>query len=316
VLGVLGLALLVWGRSRFDATLARLPVVGPAVQAGGEVAWYGARVSPVRFAAASLFVSALWALAWAWRLMRQELMHRNAAWPWLAFAACVWLYAFGFAPAAGADDPLAARLGLAAAASAALAYLAAFVEPADRVRARQFTREVRRGAARDALGHLPLVVTPAVAAAGACAVGVVIRLKAGEGVLATAALVALAAFLRDIGLIAWRRFAGRGGDLGPILILVAIYGFAALAGLVAPHGRLVALLTASAARPRFSLVLLGLEAAVAWTLAANAIARRTPPPFRLTPVEDPEPPSIAPLRSGGGDGEAEGGGDPGADGGP
>ena len=107
VLGVLGLALLVWARSRFDTVMAQLPLVGAAAGAPAEVAWYGVRVSPIHFAAASLFVSALWALIWAWRLMRLELQWSSTGpGPGLAFLACAWricvrLRASGLA----GDDP-------------------------------------------------------------------------------------------------------------------------------------------------------------------------------------------------------------------
>jgi hypothetical protein len=189
------------------------------------------------------------------------------------------LYVFGFDPGDAAPSAGAARLSSAATLWAGLAYVAAFAEPADRVRARQFGAALRGREPRRMLSHLPLPALPSLLALATGLLVAGLHARDGEPAAAAGVLAALAFFTRDLGIIAWRRFAGRGaqGDAGVLILLLALYLAGAGLGRVfgGLHGQ--ALFWPSRTFPGLSLVAGGVEAALAWLLAAAAIARPAPP---------------------------------------
>ncbi len=278
MLALLSVGVLVWARARVGQTIGRLELSAGGAAQAAPVVWFGHGFAPLAFAALSLIACAAWSLVWAWRLMRLELQFTNAPWVWAAFLACVGLYAFGFAPAANVASPWAAQLSGAAGAWAALAYVAAFVEPADKVRARQFAAALRGRTPARMLSHLPL---PALPSALALAVGLgvaLMDLHAGEAADGVGVLAALAFFARDLGVIAWRRFAGRSaqGDGGVLLLLLALYLVGGGLGRLFAGVRGEALFWASRDAPGLSLTAATVEATLFWLLAAASIARPTP----------------------------------------
>ena len=303
VLTLLSLAVLVWVRARVGDALGRLEASDAQLtgaQASGAqppvlaVSWYGHVFTPLAFAVPTLLALAAWALVWAWRLMRLELGRINAPWAWAGFLGCAGLYAFGFQAPAAAPSPLAARLASVGAVWAALAYMGAFSEPADRVRARQFAAALAGRKPLRLLSHLPLPALPGMLALCAGAAVAIIRARQGDAAVALGVLAALAFLLRDLGIIAWRRFAGRArqGDAGVLLLLLILYACAPLARLSGGL-RGQALFLPTLAEPRLGLCAAGLEAALAWLLAAASVAHRPAPPWRpaVLPSAPPARPS-------------------------
>ena len=318
VLGLLSLLALVWARTRVSHALGRLEFSASAGAPAAPIFWFGRPFAPLPFAAVSLFAMAAWAVIWAWRLMRLELQFTNAPWAWAGFLAFAGLYAFGFDPPIEAAAPISSRLAAASAVWAAMAYVAAFAEPADRVRARQFAAALRGGRPSRLLSHLPLTALPSALALLGGLVVAILAAKSDDGPAAVTVLAALAFFARDLGVIAWRRFAGRGrrGDGGVLLFLLALYllggGFGRLFG--GSSG--AALFWPSRTHPTLSLEAGAVEACLVWLLAATSIARNTPaktapwtiaaptsaevaPPSWARPSTPPNEGPPAPLDSGG-----------------
>jgi hypothetical protein len=254
----------------------------------GPVSWFGHSVPLVRFAAFSLLMCAGWALVWAWRLMRLELQLANAPWAWSLFVLGAATYALGFDPseALGRGEALAARLVDAGLVLAALAYVGAFAEPADRVRTRQFAAALAERDLRLIATRLPLIVWPSLLAVAAGLLVALIHAHEHEGAEALFALALLAFFVRDLGVIAWRRFARAGApsDLGVAASLIALYLLGGLCGeLFGGHAGLAAFLP-SQELPGLSAVMGLIEAAAFWALAAYRISRPTRgPPRRAAP---------------------------------
>ncbi len=284
MLGLVSLAALVWVRARVGQALVQAGLSRMAQHAGpgapaAPVWWFGHAFGPLGFAALSLVLLAAWALVWAWRLMRLELQFVNAPWLWAGFLALAGLYVLGFDPGDAATSPGAARLSAAAHLWAALAYVAAFAEPADRVRARQFGAALQGRQPRRMLSHLPLPALPSLLASIGGLLVAILYVRGGDPEAALGVLATLAFFARDLGIIAWRRFAGRGrqGDAGVLVLLLALYLAGAGLGRVfgGLHGQ--ALFWPSRTLPGVSLVAGAAEAALAWLLAGAAIARPAPP---------------------------------------
>ena len=274
------LLVLVWGRQRIGMATAWLHFGGGAVGPMLPVSWYGRSFGPLPFAAASLLVLAGWALIWAWRLMRLELQFSSTPLVWGAFLAVAGLYTLGFDSPAGVADPLARRLSAAAWVWGGLAYLAAFADPADKVRARQFAAALGGRRPERLLSHLPLLALPGGLALAAGGVLAVIRARGGDAAAAVAVCAVLAFFLRDLGVVTWRRFAGRAdhGDGGVLLVLTALYLIGGALGRLFAGGRGAALFWPEAAHPLLSLVSAVAQAVLAWTLAAASLRRLAPAP--------------------------------------
>ncbi len=299
VLALLSVGVLVWVRARMTRALGRLEFSAVTGAPAAPIFWFGHPFAPLSFAAVSLLVMAAWALVWAWRLMRLELQFTNTPWAWAGFLAVTGVYALGFDLPADATPPLAARLSAAAHLWAVLAYVAAFAEPADKVRARQFGAAFRGRRPDRMASHLPLPALPALAAllSGLAVAG--LQMHAGEAGAAAAVLATLAFFGRDLGIIAWRRFAGRGrqGDGGVLLLLVALYLVGgALGRLFGGHAG-AALFWPSRLHPHLSLMAAGVQAALAWGLAGFSIAQATPQARAWTPPTRDATPAVAPAPS-------------------
>ena len=108
----------------------------------GVVAWWGLTVPATTFRMLTVAAFAAWAMAGAWRLMRLELQMQNLPSVWPAFL--VFLTAFTGGLVYPTNGLPAAQL-TGALVCALCAYAAAFAEPADRVRLRQFAIAARRG---------------------------------------------------------------------------------------------------------------------------------------------------------------------------
>ena len=302
MLGLFSLAVLVWVRARVGQALAGLALhARTGAPPTPPVWWFGHGFGPLGFAALSLLVLAAWALVWAWRLMRLELQFVNAPWVWAGFLAFAGLYVFGFDPGDAVANTGATRLSSAATTWAALAYIAAFAEPADRVRARQFGAALRGRQPARMLSHLPLPALPSLLALAAGLLVAGLHARDGDPGPALGVLAALAFFARDLGIVAWRRFAGRGtqGDAGVLVLLLALYLAGAGLGRVfgGLHGE--ALFWPSRTLPGLSLLAGLIEAALAWLLAAAAIARPAPPRRAPWPpaTASPATPTVAPAPS-------------------
>ncbi len=298
-LALLTFAAFTWARVRIGGGVHRIfghdftlnmPLNAP-------VAWFGHAVPLAPFAGFSLVLCAAWALVWAWRLMRLELMLANAPWAWSLFTLSAALYAFGFDPAVSPDAPLgrgetlAARLVSSGLVLAALAYVAAFAEPADRVRARQFAQALARSEPGRAAVHLPLIVWPSLLALLAGLAVALIHAREHQGPEALFTLALLAFFVRDLGVIAWRRFARNGapGDVGVTLTLAALYLLGALFGRLFGGQAGLAAFVPSLALPGLSAIMGTLEAAAIWALASWRISRPTRPPTRPRRPQPPKP---------------------------
>ena len=295
MLGLFSVAALVWMRARIGRVLSGLALHASAGAPAAPVWWFGHAFGPLGFAALSLMLLAVWAVVWAWRLMRLELQFVNAPWLWAGFLAFAGLYVIGFDPGDAVASAGAARLSAAAHLWAALAYVAAFAEPADRVRARQFGAALRGRQPARVLSHLPLPALPsALALAGGLLVAGLYA-RDGDPELAIGVLAALAFFTRDLGIVTWRRFAGHGaqGDAGVLVLLLALYLAGAGLGRVfgGLHGE--ALFWPSRTLPGLSLAAGLVEAAVAWLLARAAIARPAPPRRSAWPTSTPARPAPA-----------------------
>jgi hypothetical protein len=279
LLGVIGGFLLLWVFG------SKLPFAAGAWSGGvplgfdldKRIVWWGLELPQITFTSASLCAFALWGLTGAWRLMRLELQLRNSPWVWVAFLFFAAVWRAGLAPAAGGAS---AALLTAALVFAAAAYVAAFVEPADAVRMRQFAAAVR-------VWSIPRMIelAPAGAAAAKLAVLSVIAFclvsaaaPSGDATTPTpvAALAAIAFLARDLGVIVFFRFGPRPGrgDLTAVIALVLLYVVGGLIAGVAGGPTGAALFSPlSAAAPLVSLGSGAVQAVAAWWLAVGRLRR-------------------------------------------
>ncbi|WP_158915452.1 hypothetical protein [Caulobacter sp. S45] len=295
-LALLTFAALAWARIRIGGGVHTM--FGQIAPMGGPVSWFGHDFPPVLFAGCSLVLCAGWALVWAWRLMRLELQLVNTPWAWALFVIGAATYAAGFDPSANltGSDAFAARLVSAGVVLAALAYVGAFAEPADRVRARQFANAIAKRDIRRTAVRLPLVVLPSKLAVILGLVVALIHVRAGETHEALFMLALLAFFVRDLGVIAWRRFARAGspGDFGVAATLVALYVIGALVGRLFGGETGQAGFLPSQALPGVSAVMGVIEAAALWALAAYRISRPSRRPWSPKPSPSPHAEKVRP----------------------
>lgn len=265
---VLGILLVIWALQHV------LPKSGMTGQGtawlgiwGGQARWWGGIYPLPWFAAVSLAVFAGWAVAAAWRLMRLELQMQNAPWAWGGFVLFAGLYAAGLAPAM-----LTEQLAVAGAVFAACAYAGAFAEPADRVGLRLWASHLMRLDIPRLYMGVPAVIGPAKLAAIA-AIGVALvpapmgKLDAVDWKLT--GLAAFAFLMRDLGVIAYFRFAPRPGrgDFGAVLGLFLLYFVGGVLGNAFLHDEGRAMFMPSLEHAPVSLASGLLQAAVGWTLA-------------------------------------------------
>ena len=271
---VLGLLLIgaVAGSSGFQkgAGLAGVPAF---LYARGEVLWWGQAFGASSFRALAILAFAGWALAGAWRLMRLELQMKNLPVVWPAFLIFLAVFLGGFAYQPGG---LAGSLLVGALAVALAAYAAAFAEPADRVRLRQFGASVAKGDLARALPLTPAAIAPFLLALVLVVTALVV---AGTGSMFSqgpdpAQAAALLAFvLRDLAVIALFRFGPRPqrGDFGAVVALALLYGVGGIVGSVISPGTGQALFVPVSAAPWASLASGLAQAAIAWALAWRRI---------------------------------------------
>lgn len=235
----------------------------------GALTWWGARIDWPLFAFLSLAAFAAWALVGAWRLMRLELQMRNGPFVWAAFVLFAALWTAGFGAAAQQRWLIAATL------CAMTCYGAAFAEPADKVRMRQFAGAVRGSnwtLAQVAWpGALTSLILTLLAATGA-AVNIA---GIGSGVTVFAWIAFL---VRDLGVIAYFRFGPRPqrGDISAVVALAVLYGVLGLLGgpLFSPDGH--ALFSPVSGNAAVSLLSGLVQAGLAWWLAARRIGAPEP----------------------------------------
>jgi len=240
----------------------------------GTIWWWAQPLPADGFRALATAALAAWALIGAWRLMRLELQMNNAPVVWPAFLVFVAIFLGGFAflPAGWSGSLLAAALAV-----ALCAYAAAFAEPADPVRLRQFAGALAHG---DLARAAPL--TPTAAAPVALAILLVassmVTGGVGRGPDAAQAAALIAFVLRDLGVIALFRFGPRPqrGDFGAIIALAVLYAVGGIIGGAIGQGVGRALFAPLGDAPMASLVSGLAQALLVWALAARRIAGRRP----------------------------------------
>jgi hypothetical protein len=249
---------------------------GALFRGGGFVDWGGRLWSADVFRAVALALFAAWAVVGAWRLMRLELQMQNAPVVWPAFLIFLAIFAGGFMLR---TQGLAAGLTVGSLAVALSAYAAAFAEPADRVRIRQFAHLAAKGDLARAAPLTPAPLAPVVIAA----LLVLAALAVGSGALMTPGLGqagALIAFLlRDLGVIALCRLGERPqrGDFSAVVALGVLYGVGGIIGWSVGRETGGALFAPLGHAPLISLLSGLVQAAVVWALAVKRIGLSAPP---------------------------------------
>jgi hypothetical protein len=234
-----------------------------------ETVWWGLAVPGGWFIAVSLAMFGAWALVAAWRLMRLELQMENFPWAWPLFTLFAGIWSAGLA-----GDNWAMRFAAAGAVFAACAYAAAFAEPADRVRLRQFAQALSRRDLIRAAYSAPAVIAP-VKLAVLAVIGVALSPHPIDGVQPPAmlALAALAFLLRDLAIVAYFRFGPRPGrgDFGAVVGLFLAYFVGGIVGSQFGGATGMALFTPSPAQPAIAAVAGGVQALLLWILAWSRI---------------------------------------------
>lgn len=238
------------------------------------VDWWGLQIQGEVFRAVGVAVFAAWALAGAWRLMRLELQMRSNPLVWPSFLIFLAIFSGGFFFGAGLGEALIAG-GLSC---VLCAYAAAFAEPADRVKLRQFFAALRDGATGRAGALTPMAIAPAV-------IAVVLMLAALPLVPAFTpdgnpfqigpvhGLAVIAFMVRDLGVIAFFRFGPRPqrGDFGAVVALFLLYTMGVMIGGMADGDHGSAFFVPIPADPVVSLGSGLVQAAISWWLAARRI---------------------------------------------
>ncbi|WP_304175651.1 hypothetical protein [Phenylobacterium aquaticum] len=248
---------------------AGLGGLGALIGARGEVLWWGQAYAAGPFRALATLAFAAWALICAWRLMRLELQMRNTPLIWPLFLVFVATFMGGFAFLQGG---WALSLVTGALAVALCAYAAAFSEPADRVRLRQFAAAAIRLDLVRAGPLTPATLAPTLLAA----VLVAASFAAGGDNLfgrAPQAAALIAFLLRDLGIIALFRFGPRPqrGDFGAIVALAVLYAVGGSLGAAFAQGLGAALFAPLPNAPWTSFASGLGQALIAWALAIRRI---------------------------------------------
>lgn len=249
---------------------------GALFSANGLVDWGGRLWPAAGFRAVALSLFAAWAVIGAWRLMRLELQMQNAPVVWPAFLIFLAIFAGGFMLR---TQGLAAGLAVGSLVVALSAYAAAFAEPADRVRIRQFVQFAAKGDLARAAPLTPaplaplLIATLLVLAAFATSSGSLMTPELGQA----GALIAF--LLRDLGVIALCRMGERPqrGDFSAVVALALLYGVGGSLGWAVGQETGGAIFAPLAHAPLISLVSGLVQAAVVWALAVRRIGLSAPP---------------------------------------
>jgi hypothetical protein len=238
--------------------------------ARGFVDWGGAIWPAQAFRAVVIALFAAWALVGAWRLMRLELQMQNAPVVWPAFLVFLAVFAGGFPFREGG---WAAGFTVASLAVALCAYAAAFSEPADRVRMRQFASFAGKGDFARAAPLTPAPLAPFLLAALLVIAAYVASAGSGmtPGLGQAGALIAF--LLRDLGVIALFRLGDRPqrGDFAAVVALGLLYGVGGIVGWSIARELGASLFAPLPHAPLMSLVSGLVQAAIVWALAARRI---------------------------------------------
>ena len=270
ILGLI-LILVVAGSSGFQRG-AGLSGLSSFLWARGDIAWANGVFRAEVFRLLAMAAFAAWAVVAAWRLMRLELQMKNGPIAWPGFLIFFAAFSGGFvAPTAG----VAAALLVAALAVALCAYIAAFADPADRVRLRQFGQSLGRSDLSRAMVLMPSTLAPVLLATGlviaALLLGTPHRFGSGPDGPQAAALMAFV--LRDLGVVTLFRFGPRSqrGDFGAVVALALLYIVGGVIGRAMGFGEGAAFFAPLSDAPWISLVSGLVQAAIAWTLAVRRI---------------------------------------------
>lgn len=225
--------------------------------------WWGLAIGADVLSLLTIAVFAGWAIVGAWRLMRLELQQENSPFVWIVFLlfSAFWVAGYGANTQSAWSGAVSVLVGG--------AYAAAFTDPADKVKVRQFL-----AALRDRTARLMLAIPAAVPAIALAMLGAVGALAfAGEAGPRAVALVAF--MLRDIGLIAFFRFGPRPrrGDFAAAVALALAYGVGGSIGGVVGGDAGAALFHPLADNPMASIISALAQAALVWTFAIRRIRR-------------------------------------------
>jgi len=293
---IIGILLLfsIGGASGFQHGMG-LTGITEMLSSHATVLWWSASVPGDLFRAVAGVVFAAWALAGAWRLMRLELQMQNTPLVWPGFLLFLALFTAGFQIAQGG---LTAGLVSGALIVALCAYGAAFADPADRVRLRQFAESTRRGDLKRAAPIMPAVLAPVILTillviVAAVAMGPLPDGSPAQSLGVRQAVALIAFMIRDLGVIAFFRFGPRPqrGDFGAVVALALLYGIGGIVGGSIGKDFGFALFTPLGEATLVSVLSGGVQAVLAWTLAVRRI--RAPEAKLSAPA--PSAPASAPA---------------------
>lgn len=284
---IVGAILLSWvaGSAGFQQG-AGLEGLNALWSAQGFVEWGGGIWPADSFRLIVVTLFAAWAVVAAWRLMRLELQMENAPVYWPAYLAFLAILTGGFA---FRSEGWSGAFTVASLAVSLTAYAAAFAEPADKVRMRQFAHHLGRGDLSRALPLLPTPVAPVifaivlVAAAFAAGGGRATALDLGQA----AALIAF--LIRDLGVIAYCRMGARPqrGDFGAVVALGLLYIVGGALGFAMGRVDGTALMVPISDAPWISLASGAVQAALAWFLASARIRQGSVTALPSAPASAP-----------------------------
>ena len=207
----------------------------------GTATWFDLPIPSEEFRLLSIALFAAWAVAGAWRLMREELQGQAPPLTWMAFSVFFMVFVAGFwggglkAPAAFPDasgGQVTARLVLAYLSGIALLYFAAIFETKDPVVFRRLIARWRAGGAAAVFEVLPcwLATVPLLALVGAAAAAVSAASgHARFGPLGHPALFVVSCLgfvVRDIALLLAFNLGGnpKRADVAALFYWVLLYG--------------------------------------------------------------------------------------------
>jgi hypothetical protein len=266
--------------------------------------WYGRAYRGPLFALVSLALFLGWSLFGGYRLMRSELQFRSMPWAWLGFALFLMVYGDGllYRLIVDGDDPFTYWSILPFGLAYFMTYAALFLEPKDVVRYRAFAAALEAGQVPRALTLLPQWVPIFVVAA---MLGIPLTLFGSFGGINNLAdlagpaawiwrlrtgmtfeilpLALVLYLLRDILLVLFFNFGGRGGRADLIAIIVLVIAYLPASGVLAMlHADVLIPILAPypTASPLISIAAPGIEAGI----VAALVLQRMRAAGRFRPV--------------------------------
>ncbi len=239
-------------------------------QGRGFVSWGHGFYPADLFRAVCLTLFAGWAVVGAWRLMRLELQMQNAPVVWPAFLIFLAVFAGGFALRTGG---MTAACTAGALVVALCAYAAAFAEPADRVRLRQFMAAVGKGDFARAAPLTPSPLAPVLISTLLVLAGFAAKGNSPAALDLDQAAALIAFLVRDLGVIALCRLGSRPqrGDMSAVVAIGLLYGVGGAVGLATAGTNGTALFVPISDAPMISLASGAVQALLVWILAAGRI---------------------------------------------